>query len=356
MGTSDPWADFELSDNGGVARSEPIPDAKKQSALLHIPPGFKLVTPEEVQAWAESYKKPANGNAPPEDGCFERDNTNGGTAPGVKPTIVVMPGDLPQVVDAAEGALIEADLGLYRRGTTLVRPAMATIKISDGRETKAQCVTPLSAYALAEAFTRAASWLRPKKGQLIPTDCPLKVAKTYLDRVGDWTLPVLSGVISAPMMREDGSLLDQPGYDERTGLLFDPQGCEFLPVAEKPAREDAWQALAVVKDLLRGFPFVSDADRSVAVSAILTAVVRRSLASAPLHGFTAPVAGSGKSMLVDIASIIATGHEAAAIEEGDEDELPKRLGSARRCSPAPRSSRSTTSSGAPLAAAFSAKP
>jgi hypothetical protein len=52
------------------------------------------------------------------------------------------------------------------------------------------------------------------------------------------------------------------------------------------------------------------------------------LGPAPLHGFTAPVAGSGKSMLVDIASLIATGHEAAVIEEGDADELPKRLGAA----------------------------
>lgn len=47
-----------------------------------------------------------------------------------------------------------------------------------------------------------------------------------------------------------------------------------------------------------------------------------------MHGFTAPVAGSGKSKLVDLASIVATGHEAAVIEEGDEEELPKRLGAA----------------------------
>jgi putative DNA primase/helicase len=56
--------------------------------------------------------------------------------------------------------------------------------------------------------------------------------------------------------------------------------------------------------------------------------VRRTLSAAPLHGFTAPVAGSGKSKLVDLASIVATGHEAAVIEEGDEEELPKRLGAA----------------------------
>ena len=47
---------------------------------------------------------------------------------------------------------------------------------------------------------------------------------------------------------------------------------------------------------------------------------------APLHGFTAPVAGAGKSMLVDIASILATGHEAGvAALNGNLEEAHKHL-------------------------------
>src|SRR3954451_21121862 len=46
-----------------------------------------------------------------------------------------------------------------------------------------------------------------------------------------------------------------------------------------------------------------------------------------MHAFTAPTAGSGKSMLVDIASVIATGREAGVIAQGKtEEELEKRLG------------------------------
>jgi len=114
-----------------------------------------------------------------------------------------------------------------------------------------------------------------------------------------------------------------------TGLLFDPQGVTFDKVPESPSKDDALRALGVLKDLIKTFPFVTDADRSVALSAILTALHRRSLPTAPLHGFSAPGAGSGKSKLVDIASLIVDGRQAAVMSLGrSEEEAEKRLGAA----------------------------
>ncbi len=67
----------------------------------------------------------------------------------------------------------------------------------------------------------------------------------------------------------------------------------------------------------------------MALVGILTAIIRRSLPTAPLHGFNAPTAGLGKFMLVDIASMIAAGHPAAVIAQGKtEEEMEKRLGAA----------------------------
>ena len=95
-----------------------------------------------------------------------------------------------------------------------------------------------------------------------------------------------------------------------------------------PTRADARKALALLVELIESFPFVAEQDRSVALSAILTACVRRSLPISPLHAFTAPVAGSGKSKLVDVASVIATGHEASVMAQGQtEEKLEKRLSS-----------------------------
>jgi hypothetical protein len=48
-----------------------------------------------------------------------------------------------------------------------------------------------------------------------------------------------------------------------------------------------------------------------------------------MHAFTAPVMGSGKSMLVDVVSMITTGYPAPVISQGkNEEEMEKRLGSA----------------------------
>ena len=53
------------------------------------------------------------------------------------------------------------------------------------------------------------------------------------------------------------------------------------------------------------------------------------MATAPLHAFTSPAAGTGKSLLVDIAAILATGRPMPVIAQGhNEEELEKRLGAA----------------------------
>lgn len=163
----------------------------------------------------------------------------------------------------------------------------------------------------------------------MPIDCTLRIAETYLARDGLWRLPVLTGLINGPTLRADGSILDQPGYDPATGLLFDPQGRAFPRLTPHPDREEALLALSYLRELIATFPFVGEADRAVALSAILTAVIRPALATAPLHAFNGPTAGSGKSMLVDIASIIATSRPAAVIAQGkSEEEMEKRLGAA----------------------------
>ena len=162
----------------------------------------------------------------------------------------------------------------------------------------------------------------------VTTDPPMAIVKTLQQRTGRLKFPILTGVINAPTMRADGSILDAPGYDAGTGLLFDPAGVEFPAIPMSPTRADAQKALALLGELIESFPFVAEQDRSVALSAILTACIRRSLPTSPLHAFTAPVAGSGKSKLVDIASVIATGHEASVMAQGQtEEELEKRLGS-----------------------------
>lgn len=248
-----------------------------------------------------------------------------------RPVIRIFAGFLHRAVDMAEGALMQAGLGYYQRGSMVVRPAMVPVAVSDGRTVDAPRLVSVKAHHMAEAFTRAAKWKKfdKRSEEWVTIDCPHRIAETFLAREGQWRLPVLTGIINCPTLRADGSILDLPGYDAQTGLLFDPQDVRFPALPRDPDRDMALRALGFLKDLISTFPFVSEADRSVALSAILTALVRRSLPTAPLHGFNAPTAGSGKSMLVDLASLIATARPAPVIAQGkSEEEMEKRLGAA----------------------------
>lgn len=81
--------------------------------------------------------------------------------------------------------------------------------------------------------------------------------------------------------------------------------------------------------MLKDFPFVDDSAQAVALSAILTAAVRRSLPSAPMFLFDAPTRGSGKTLLSRLVSIVATGREPTIMSyTGDADEDRKRITSA----------------------------
>jgi len=62
------------------------------------------------------------------------------------------------------------------------------------------------------------------------------------------------------------------------------------------------------------------------MSALITPVVRAAVPTAPLHAFTAPAAGTGKSFVADLASGIATSFPCAVQAQGaNEEEDEKRI-------------------------------
>jgi len=248
--------------------------------------------------------------------------------PQTWPSIRIIAGELPRVVDEAERALIGSGYELFQRGGMVMRPVLSTLKAAHNCNTLAWRLIPLTAQHLIEAMTRSARFLRrnERKKKWAVVDAPLKVAETYLAREGQWRLPVLTGVVTAPFLRPDGSLCERPGYDAATGLIFKSNGVIFPPIPLKPNRDDALEALAKLNKLIETFPFVNDPSRSVALSAILTALDRRAMATAPLHGFSSPVAGTGKSLLVDIIAVLTTGRLMPVTEYGkDDEEFRKQL-------------------------------
>jgi hypothetical protein len=183
---------------------------------------------------------------------------------------------------------------------------------------------------LIEAFTRAARWFKfsSQKNDWVPTNAPEQAATTYISRRGHWQIPRLWSAISAPTLRPDGTVLQEPGYDKATQSWYDPCGIEFPKIPESPTREDAEAALKKLVAAFGSFPFESDSkdgnkvgpDKSVALALALTALVRRSLPSAPMGAITAPVMASGKTLLADCIAILATGVSAPSMKYADTDE------------------------------------
>lgn len=252
-----------------------------------------------------------------------------------RPEIRIVPGELPRMVDEADAALTAAPdhLGMYQRGGLIVR-VVRHEKHEDGVLRRAAGTPTIQAVppaALLEKLTAAARWVKwdARSEDWLPRDCPRLVADAYAARTGEWRLRPLAGVLDAPTLRRDGTILQEPGHDERSGLLL--LDADFPRVPDHPTRADAVAALEALKAPLRGFPFGgNDQDRepsrAVALAAILTACIRHALPTAPMFLFDAPAPGTGKSLLADVVALIATGRPAAAMSQArDPEEDAKRL-------------------------------
>jgi putative DNA primase/helicase len=166
--------------------------------------------------------------------------------------------------------------------------------------------------------TKEKKWLR--------CNPPPNVARTLLVK-GAWSFPKVFGVTTVPTMRPDGTILDTPGYDPTTQLLYSPDRYIDMP-AVGTTREDAGAALKLLKRLLVEFPFVDkNLDQAVALAGMLSPVVRGAFTLSPMTLVAAPSASNGKSFLVDLISAILTGQPCPVLAyTEDEVEMEKRLG------------------------------
>lgn len=251
-----------------------------------------------------------------------------------RPQVIYDENRLPDILDAAESALLASGIPIYQMAGRLVHSIRLDASEDDDgvqRRARALLVRDVNAHRIREYMTGAANFVKQKvspKGveYLLGIAPPLSFAHTYIARECAWRLPVLRDVTETPTLRPDGTVLAVDGYDAGSRLILDTRGVVFPAVPDRPSRDDALAAMATLKTVIGGFPFVDDAARSVALSAILTAVSRRAVRTAPLHGFSALTMGSGKSLLADVVSMVATGRDAVVMSQGaSEEEDEKRL-------------------------------
>jgi hypothetical protein len=243
------------------------------------------------------------------------------------PTIKLHP-RISVLATETQQMLMDANVPFYQRGGELVRPIIRTVKAAHGQPTETAQLKPINSVYMRDTMCRHAHWLRfnTKTSEWVQAKAPMDVAGTLLARDGIWKFKEILGVIACPTMRPDGSLLVKQGYDPATRLLLvEPPPMPAIP--DHPTREDALKALALLEDLLCESPFVNEASKSVALSGLITPVVRGAMPVVPMHASSAPAAGTGKSFLWDMVAAISIGQRRIpVIAAGDEEETEKRLG------------------------------
>lgn len=240
------------------------------------------------------------------------------------PEIIVTNRQLPDITADAIAALrnFNAPPTIFMRGGEKVRVQ----KGCDGRVHIEQ-MTP---DRLKSLLGHSAKWVKVLAGgavrNVFPNDA---VVKDVL--VTEWNdFPEIKGIIELPMLRPDGSLLTEAGYDEATGLfLASPPGLVIPQVSDHPTEAEATKARNLLETAIREFPFQDQASRANALALVLSMALRPSIEGLiPMAIITAPRAGSGKSFLVHLASTIASGREAPVSSPPSlrkDDEFRKRV-------------------------------
>lgn len=260
-----------------------------------------------------------------------------------RPGILVRPGEELQVLQQTIEAARSLFPALYRRGRMLVRVERGERKAAGiDRTTIVPLIVEVTAEWLQPRLEQAMFFQRPKRKtekdepelpypayrDAVLINAPGGLGKRILASSDNWPYPILEGVISTPTMRPDGTLLTAEGYDDATGLYL--TGAPPMPrVKDKPTKKEAEAALNRLKtDLLCGFPFEDDASKSVALSALMTPVLRGAFPHAPLHAISAPAAGTGKSHFMSVVGQVSAGTElpSADYAEKREGEFDKTLG------------------------------
>jgi hypothetical protein len=255
----------------------------------------------------------------------------GGAAEG-RPSITVSTEER-DVNDAAVAALAR-EPALYQRANRLVR-----VLRDEGRRQRlnrpagSPYIAPLPAPTLREMLAANAVWQkwqtdRRRKGELklVRARPPEWAVSALLER-GAWPgVRHLSAVVEVPVPRPDGTVLDRPGWDEATGLLYEPNG-HFPALAPAPGREDATRAADALLDLVADFPFVRAEHSAAWLAAVLTPFARFAVEGpCPLFVSDASAAGSGKSLLLDLIGWLYTGRDMPRTNwPGHNEEMRKTV-------------------------------
>lgn len=238
------------------------------------------------------------------------------------PDVVANGRQLREVTQDAVAALEAANdpPQAYKRASTLVR-----IRV---HENGRPFIEQYDAVTLKNRLTAVADFYRVNRdGSRSAVSPPDAVAKDIL-AMPDWTFPMLDAVVETPTVRPGGLVVDAPGYDAATQLVYVPEPELVMPrIPDVPSERWVRGARKLLLEVFQDFPFKDEASRANTLALVLTPIVRPAIAGpVPMALVDAPQAGTGKSLLTEVVAVIATGRNAEMMSPSrDEEEWRKQI-------------------------------
>ena len=242
-----------------------------------------------------------------------------------RPTLRLTSGELHNYAREAERILSPE---IYTQGDALVRIGEAQeLRDNMKRDPSQRSLVTVTAEYIRRKLTAMASIQRFSNQQecWIAIDCPAELAGNIVGQ-RDWpNLRTLDAIVRAPFIRVDGSICDVPGYDARSGAFYIPNAV-YPRLSDRPTFNDAQVALGRLLAPFAQFPYATRAAHSAFAAHILTEASRLAISNAPMFWYTAPNAGTGKTLLSSVASMIVHGNAPSMRPWIDDtDELRKTL-------------------------------
>ena len=164
-----------------------------------------------------------------------------------------------------------------------------------------------------------------------PISKPVEIPRRLLLQVEalcDGKLPKLAGTSDHPLCRVDGALIADAGYDDQTGVFIFNGAGAFPEIARSFDVADMKSAVDTCLAPFRSFKFADTTKgRTAIVTAVLTAVLRPALETAPMIAISSPEVGVGKSFIAQALGVIATGElpRMKSVERSGSAEMRKLL-------------------------------
>ncbi|WP_371056844.1 hypothetical protein [Rhodosalinus sp. K401] len=230
-----------------------------------------------------------------------------------------------EIVKGEMSAAVDATLEVLREDPQLFDFGDEFVLVDRGR------IHPLEEPALRHYLGGVIQFFEHQgaKRRMAFLDPPTELAKRVLALKARRDLKPLTGIITAPTLRLDGTVLEEPGYDSQTQLFFHPpKGAQPMSLGAAPGADEVRYWLEILWAPFEEFPFVDAVDRGVFLAGLLTAVLRPVLPTAPGFGIDAPTQGSGKTLLAKCLAALAGEGDPLVyphVDAKNEDEIRKRL-------------------------------